>query len=172
MKQMMVMFARLLFMGVALAACAAPAAAQFDDPFAYCAAVGTIDTPDARYTGPNPPDSVVQGLMKAMALPADASAEAVAQSLFWRCMDRKVYACTVGANIPCQEKADTSKTPSAAMNDYCKQNLAVDVIPAAVAGRATVYEWSCVNGTATAGRQLTQPDAQGYLEMYWYEIPR
>jgi hypothetical protein len=172
MKQILILVVGLLFTGMILTACAQPTPAQFDDPFAYCAAVGTIDTPDARYTGSNPPEAVVQGLMKAMGLPADASAEAVAQSLFWRCMDYKVYACTVGANIPCQEKADTSKTPSAAMNDYCTQNPAADVIPAAVTGRATVYEWSCVNGTATAGQQFTQPDAQGYLAMYWYEIPK
>jgi hypothetical protein len=30
--------------------------ARFSDPFAYCAAVGTIDAPDARYTGPRVPD--------------------------------------------------------------------------------------------------------------------
>ncbi len=33
---------------------ASPALTQatYSDPFAYCAAVGTIDAPDARYTGP------------------------------------------------------------------------------------------------------------------------
>ena len=55
-----------------LAACGAPQApavptstaspsvgtgqATFTDPYAYCTAVGNMDTPDARYTGPKTPD--------------------------------------------------------------------------------------------------------------------
>jgi hypothetical protein len=34
--------------------------ARFSDPFAYCAAVGTIDAPDARYTGPKVPEVVAR----------------------------------------------------------------------------------------------------------------
>jgi hypothetical protein len=35
-------------------------ASESTDPFAYCATVGTIDMPDARYTGPQMPDAVVR----------------------------------------------------------------------------------------------------------------
>jgi hypothetical protein len=35
--------------------------ATFTDPFAYCAAVGTVDAPDSRYTGPKVPEAVAQG---------------------------------------------------------------------------------------------------------------
>jgi hypothetical protein len=34
------------------------AASNYADPFAYCAAVGQIDNPDARYTGPTMSDSL------------------------------------------------------------------------------------------------------------------
>src|ERR671918_1505994 len=49
--------------------------ATFTDPFAYCAAVGTIDAPDSRYTGPNVPEAVARGLMKAFSAPAAAPPE-------------------------------------------------------------------------------------------------
>lgn len=151
-----------------LVACASSA----PDPFAYCATVGAVDSPDARWTGPKTPDVVVRGLMKAMGLPADAQEGPIAQSTFWRCMNSKVYACTVGANIPCQEKADTGKTPSTAMNDYCQANPAGDFIPAYVTGRATIYEWKCANGAPVISQQLTGPDERGFLAKYWYEISK
>jgi hypothetical protein len=44
--------------------------ATFTHPFAYCAALGTIDAPDSRYTGPKVPDVVAQGLKKAFGAPA------------------------------------------------------------------------------------------------------
>ena len=51
---------------------ATPAGATYTDPFAYCAAAGTIDTPDARYTGPKTPGSVLPipvGARHAVAVP-------------------------------------------------------------------------------------------------------
>ena len=152
-----------------LSACDAP---QYTDPFAYCAAVSTIDAPDERYTGPKTPDAIVRGLMNAMDIPADAPSEPLARLTTWRCMSGKVYACNFGANIPCQEKADTSRAPSAAMNDFCKANPASDVIPAAVTGRATVYAWRCANGAPAIEKELTKPDAQGFLTMFWYEVSK
>lgn len=149
-----------------LVACASPA----PDPFAYCAKVGTVDAPDASWTGPKTPDAIVRGLMKAMELPADAPLDPIARSTFWRCMDKKVYACSVGANIPCQERADTSQTPGAALNEFCQANPASDFIPAYITGRATVYEWKCADGAPVISRQLTEPDGRGFLKMFWYEI--
>ena len=142
------------------------------DPFVYCATVGNLDAPDARWTGAKVPDAVLTGITKALNLAPDMPKDLLAQSTFWRCMNNKVYACTVGANIPCQEKADTNKTPSAAMNDFCKASPASDFIPAYVTGRATVYDWKCTNGTATVNKQLTQPDARGFLAVFWYEISK
>jgi hypothetical protein len=48
---------------------------HFDDPFAYCAAVGTIEAPDVRYTGPAMPESLARGLKTVLVLPADAPSE-------------------------------------------------------------------------------------------------
>jgi len=43
---------------------------SFTDPFAYCAAVGAMDSPDARYTGSQIPDEIINGFKKAAGLEA------------------------------------------------------------------------------------------------------
>jgi len=156
----------------ALVQLAGPALAdeRFADPFAYCAAVGTIDAPDGRYTGPKVPDAVAQGLKRAMGVSADAPDEPFARNSLWRCMGGKVYACTIGANLPCSEKADASRAPGRALLDYCRQNSGADVVPMVVTGRATVFEWRCDGGTPAIARQVAQADAEGYLAGIWYEI--
>ena len=142
----------------------------YADPFAYCAAVGTIDAPDARWAGPAMPEAIARGLQQAFGAPADAPLEPFLRNSHWRCMGGKVYACNVGANIPCMEKADLSRTPSAPMAAYCKANPGASVIPAYVTGRATVYTWRCEGSTAVIERQVNQPDARGFLARFWYEI--
>jgi hypothetical protein len=143
---------------------------HFDDPFAYCAAVGTIDAADARYTGPALPEAVARGLQAALGPPAGAEAEPLPWNWTWRCMDGQVHACTFGANLPCAEKADTGREPSAAVSEFCRQNPGVEVIPMAVTGRATVFEWRCANERPTIVRQFAEPDAAGYLANIWYAI--
>ncbi len=141
---------------------------NFTDPFAYCAAVGTIDAPDARYTGAKMPASLAQGLQKALGGNVDLAF--LSRSSVWRCMDGKVYACTVGANLPCESKANTDKTPTADMKDYCQANPSSDFIPMVVTGHDTIYEWKCVNGVPTIAKQTAQVDAQGFLSNIWYQI--
>jgi len=159
---------------VALAAvgCAATPAtpATFTDPFAYCAAVGAADTPDSRYTGPQMPEEVVKALRAELGTPADAPMEPFTAGSFWRCMDGQVWGCFVGANLPCTTKADTSQTPSSEMNEFCKANPNADVVPMAVTGRATVYEWRCTDGAPAIVKQFVEPDARGYLSNIWYAL--
>ena len=145
-------------------------AATFDDPFAYCAAVGTIDTPDARYTGEEPPAAAVQGLRAAINAPADAPDDILKNGTFWRCADGQVKACFVGANIPCETKADLSETPNEGMVAFCKENPDAEVVPAAAAGRATVYTWGCAGGVPVNGEQVLHADAQGFIAEFWYAI--
>jgi hypothetical protein len=139
------------------------------DPFAYCAAVGTIDAPDAGYNGPTMPDSIVQGMIRQGIVSADAPAE-FQKSAVWRCMNGQVWVCHFGANLPCQEKADVAKTPTPEMKDFCTANPAAEVIPAAVTGRATVYEWKCNEGQPEVVRQVFQVDPQGFLADFWYAL--
>ena len=143
---------------------------QFSDPFTYCAAIGIIDAPDQRYTGPAAPEAIIKDLRKKAGIADNAPAEWVAAGTVWRCMNGKVWACFVGANLPCSEKANTSSSPQPAMNDFCKSNPDSDNIPAAVTGHATIYEWRCTNGAPTTVKQLDTPDAQGFLSNFWYEV--
>jgi hypothetical protein len=142
---------------------------RYSDPFAYCAAVGTIDTPDERYVGPKMPDSIVQGLIRQGIVSADAP-RAFIENAVWRCMDGKVWVCHFGANLPCLEKADTGRIPTAGMEEYCQANPTADFIPAAVTGRATVYEWACKDGKPDVVKTLFKPDERGYLSEFWYEL--
>lgn len=143
---------------------------EFDDPFAYCAAVGTIDAPDERYIGPEVPDAIVKSLRKKLEISEEAPTEWVVKGTVWRCMNGKVWACFIGANIPCTAKADTSQTPTSEMMDFCKEHPTADVIPASVTGRETVYEWRCKDGAPEIVKQVFKPDARGFISDFWYEI--
>ena len=142
----------------------------FSDPFAYCAAVGTVDAPDAHYNGPAMPESVAQGLQ--VALQTDMPLEVLNNGASWRCMDGQVYACFVGANLPCTEKANTDETPAQPLIDFCQQadNTNAEVIPAAVTGHNTVYSWRCSDGKPAIVQQVFQVDAQGFIADIWYPI--
>jgi putative hemolysin len=174
-KPMALSFALLLIVA-SLAGCGATVApaptstpAAYTDPFAYCAAVGTIDAPDTTYTGPRVPQSVAEGLQKALNAP-DLPIDVLENGSSWRCMDGQVYACFVGANLPCEAKADTNRTPNQEEIDFCQQNPDSDFIPAVVTGRETVFEWRCRGGAPEIVQQVFQADAQGFLSEIWYKI--
>lgn len=143
---------------------------RYTDPFSYCAAVGTIDQPDDRYTGEPVPTAIAEGLRAAFGLGSDHPLEPFLRATHWRCMAGKVFACTVGANIPCMEQADTSRQPGPPMTAFCQANPDADVIPAVVTGRATIYQWHCRAGQPEILRQVNSPDARGFLSKFWYEI--
>lgn len=143
----------------------------YNDPFAYCAAVGTIDTPDSRYTGPQITDEIINGYKIAAGLESSTEPMDMFQkTTIWRCMDHQVYVCNFGANLPCDSKANTDKTPSQAMGDYCGANPESDFIPMSVTGHSTIYSWHCIKGTPEPLDQIAKVDASGYLANIWYSI--
>jgi hypothetical protein len=153
----------------------APAAitpvAIYDDPFAYCAAVGAVDEPTESFGAPagELPEVVALGLRAAFGTD-DAPLEMFQRNAAWRCMDGKVYACAIGANIPCWSKADSSTTPSEAMEAYCQEYPESEFLPAVVTGRQTIYSWRCTDGKAVIHQQQTEVDARGYPTIFWHEI--
>ena len=145
--------------------------ASFSDPFSYCASIGTIDQPDARYSGEAVPNSIIQGFLKAAEIENSSEpSEMLPKSTIWRCMDKSVYVCNFGANLPCDSKANTEKNPTQAMVDFCKENANSDFIPMAITGHTTIYSWHCVNDIPEAGEQIDQVDAAGYLSRIWYKL--
>ncbi len=170
-------------LGAVLVACllgapsaAAPAAPDdasargWRDPFAYCAAAGTIDAPDARYRGTPAPPELVARVARVFELPAD-SAQALAPGLVWRCVDGRLWACVVGANLPCSTRGDTGHTPSTGMIGYCGDNPEAEFIPAYAAGRSTVFDWRCREGKPEIIARTRGTDARGFLQEIWREIP-
>ncbi|MGD0613475.1 MAG: hypothetical protein ABSB41_18405 [Anaerolineales bacterium] len=146
----------------------APTPETFSDPFAYCAAVGQIDSPDARYTGPRMTDALFKDYLKAAGLDVNTDyPNAFKQMTIWRCMNNKVYACNFGANIPCNSKADTDKTPTQAMIDYCKQFPDSTFIPMSVTGHSVIYSWHCDKDTPEILDQIDTVDAAGYQSSFW-----
>jgi len=150
---------------------APPSQSTYSDPFAYCTAVGTIDAPDARYTGEAMPETIINGFKSAAGLQESTMPlEQFQKSTFWRCMGGQVYACNVGANLPCQSKANTNKTATAEMGDFCKANPDSDFIPMAVTGHDTIYSWHCVKDAPEVQEQISEVDASGFLANIWYPL--
>ena len=115
------------------------------------------------------PDSILQAMVREGIVSADAPRDFQGHAV-WRCMEGSVWACHFGANLPCQERADPSQEPSAEMQAFCRENPSTEGIPAAVTGRATVYEWRCRDAKAVVVRQVLTGDPQGYLAEFWYEL--
>ena len=144
----------------------------YTDPFAYCSAMGTIDAPDSRYTGDPVSLTIIQGYLKAAGVENNGEPLQILQkSTIWRCMNKAVYVCNFGANLPCDSKADTDKNPTQPMQDFCKANPTADFIPMSVTGHTTIYSWGCADNTPKLLKQLDQPDAAGYLSRIWYRLP-
>lgn len=141
----------------------------FDDPFAYCAAVGTIDEPDDRYVGEELPDAIAEGVRSAWGS-EDVDLDVFRIGTVWRCMDNQVYACNVGANLPCLAQGDESREPTQPMADFCTENPGSDFIPAVVTGRATVFNWSCDDTEPVIVDQYTEVDSRGFMEFIWFPL--
>jgi len=145
-------------------------AAAFDDPFAYCDEVRDIDAPDTRYIGDAVPASIEDAIRLVAGIADDAPSEVVRGGTSWRCMGGDVYACFVGANLPCDAKADTRDQASTAMNDYCAANPNTDVIPAVVTGRETIFAWRCDGEHAVVDHAVFHEDDRGYIAEIWYRL--
>ena len=143
-----------------LAAAAAPAHAgggsRWRDPIAYCRAVGAVDAPDRRYVGPKTTAWMSRPFTAGGPIP-----------VAWRCMDGEVKVCAYGANVPCDGKADTSRRPGEGAVSFCRENRRSDFIPMAATGHDTVYEWSCRDSRAVAGRLVLPVDRRGYQKAFW-----
>jgi hypothetical protein len=82
-----------------------------------------------------------------------------------RCMGGKLWACNLGANLPCG-KANTAATLQAG-GDWCRHNPNADVIPAYITGHDSIWAWRCVKGVPETTGPPAALDRQGYLVRYW-----
>jgi hypothetical protein len=135
-------------------------AQQYRDPIAYCQAMGTIDKPDARYIGPKLPTWMARDLNLK---PGQGG------MMEWRCADRAVMACVYGANIPCDSKANTSRTPDQAVIDYCEHHETSSYVPKYVTGHDSAVNWAC-HAEKPVVLSVDPIDAQGYASSYWHKV--
>lgn len=155
----------------ALVACSGgEAPGEPPEPWATCRAAGTRDTPEPVQLEPAAPVALLEGVRETFDLPDDMPEETVAVWTVWRCVDGEVWACVVGANLPCSEKADTGRAPAEPLREYCRDRPDGETIPAVVTGRATVYTWRCVGGQPEVERQWSEPDARGFHRDLWKRI--
>lgn len=140
----------------------------YDDPFAYCAAVGTVDRMGASYVGPRFPEAVRVGLAAALGVSVETF-QPPAAGIFLRCYQGQLLACTVGANLNCG-KADTSTTPNPGMVQYCQANPESDFIPLYIAGHEGIYSWQCRAGKPEIQKQVFHVDPRGFVEEFWHLI--
>ncbi|MEK7217143.1 MAG: hypothetical protein AAB289_16280, partial [Chloroflexota bacterium] len=113
-----------------------------------------------RYTGPAVHDTIQQGMRQA---------GAPTNGLRWRCMGAKVYACGVGANLPCG-KANPSPQPGAGLATWCNEHPDTQVVPAVATGRETVFSWACQGDVPVIARQALAADARGFVSQFWHEL--
>ena len=153
---------RLLVTAAATLALGSVMAARAETPAKFCARVDTDDTLRPI------PESLVPEVNSVFG--TDIPARAAMDTTVFRCVDRRVMVCTVGANLPCGS-ANASRTPTAAMSQWCRDNREATFIPAVVSGHDTIYAWRCLDGEPQVARQTGQVDPRGFAAQYWKVLP-
>jgi hypothetical protein len=144
---------------------------EVSDPFAYCERARTDDrmSGTASTTSEAAARILAPYLRAAFGWPAGAAPPA--GSLFWRCMQGKVYVCIVGANLPCASKADRTERNLGA-DAYCRENPGAPDVPAFATGHETIYSWRCAAGKALRGAPIADLDRRGFRRDLWHVIAR
>jgi hypothetical protein len=96
------------------------------------------------------------------------SAVWVRRTTYFRCFERHVLICNLGANLPCG-KADTSRDLPAA-DRWCAEHPGSDFIPIYVTGHDTIYRWRCAGKRAAAGGPALAVDRRGFVARYWKRV--
>jgi hypothetical protein len=166
-RTFMIMACLAILTGGTAAVAQAPSLA---DPQAYCRSVGTIDAPDQRFTGTGVPDWIRAAFFTPNQIAAIKAGRQPDYGVAWRCVRGEVLACQ-NAQSPSCLKANTDRTPSAAMSDFCRSNVNSPVIPRVVTGteRMLAYNWVCRGPEPTIAKE-TPLDAQGFVAADWKRV--
>jgi len=87
----------------------------------------------------------------------------------YRCMNGKVLACFVGANLPCAKMNAQRDNPGA--DEFCKTNPNEGVVPAFATGHDAVYSYKCQNGKAVVIDAVWALDKRGFATKLWAVVP-
>lgn len=170
-KQILKTILLAVVLAASAAACAPAAPETYSDPFVYCQAVGTVDSPGETYQGPAITPEIIRGFIHAAGLENSSEpSEMFEKTTTWRCMDGQVYACNFGANLPCTSKANTDQAPTQAMQEFCASSPGSDFIPMSVTGHDTVFSWKCEAAEPVVSGQISEVDKRGFIANIWYPI--
>ncbi|TPN75973.1 hypothetical protein FJ987_22915 [Mesorhizobium sp. CU2] len=103
----------------------------------------------------------------AKGMPQEAELETQAN---YRCMDGKLLACFVGANLPCAKMNAARDNPGA--DEFCKTNANADSVPAFATGHDAVYAYKCEGGKAVVSGTNWLLDKRGFATKLWVEVPK
>ncbi|WP_434722080.1 hypothetical protein [Mesorhizobium sp. RIZ17] len=87
----------------------------------------------------------------------------------YRCMNGKLLACFVGANLPCAKMNAQRDNPGA--DEFCKTSPNEDVVPAFATGHDAVYAYKCRNGKAVVTGSTWALDKRGFAKKLWAVVP-
>jgi hypothetical protein len=139
------------------------AAAAFSDPAAYCAAVGTVDAPDARWAGDPSP-----AVIRARAVATIGEVFVKGEVVQWRCDSGKVRWCVHYGTHYC-DQYDPSTVPSPQLVQYCAEHRETRLVPPGVSPWFSAWAWACRDGTpSTDGR--VELDQRGFASGSWYTL--
>lgn len=150
------------------AANAIPAGTTYTDPWQYCSAARTIDSPGIEYVGEKPPAALKKALLDMLDITEN---DAGSHNIVWRCMDGNVYACDVTLSTHCLTPMRLISSPTRAMIDACQDpGMEGITLPTAVTGPETPYEWTCIEKVPTITRQGIPVDERGFNAAIWHAI--
>jgi hypothetical protein len=130
-------------------------------PAEYCRQIGTDDALRAVPLSLVP---TVVGLFHLKAMPV----KQVARSTYFRCADRHILLCTIGANLHCGKAETRRDLPG--VKAWCVEHAGSQNIPAYVTGHATIYQWHCDGLRPVASRSALSVDPRGFIAQNWKKV--
>ncbi len=113
------------------------------------------------------------GLLKAFArlfpdAPQPPATQVLQTGASVRCMDGRLLACFVGANLPCGKMNAARDNPGA--DAFCRDNPAAEFVPAFATGHDTIYAYRCRSGRAEITGTTFALDRRGFAAKLWVPL--
>ncbi len=143
---------------------------KYKNIFTYCEARETLDKPGGDYTGSALPEVVNNSLQQQLAQAEKLPEKWDPETIQWRCMANKVYACTPLNGKGCDIKLDFSRAGNRDMQAYCQQKPNSTLIPDNVVSQASAYNWLCDGEKAAVKSQRSKADQAGFNAAMWFLI--
>jgi hypothetical protein len=92
----------------------------------------------------------------------------IRRSTYFRCFERHVLICNLGANLPCGKGNASRRLPAA--DTWCAGHADSDFIPMYVTGHDTIYQWRCAGKAAAVTGTPLALDRRGFIARFWKRV--